>query len=124
MTPTRKTHLAAAAIALFFSHLAVAQSIDVTFRHIKQPGQTFVRAYNPGDFNNWGNTSAGRIAVGDASQMFYDPVLDEYLYTISLSVGATHQYKVHYHFNADGTDFQWISDPYNERVNPSDNDNS
>jgi 1,4-alpha-glucan branching enzyme len=83
-----------------------------------------MRVYNPGDFNNWGNNSAGRIPLGDSSEMVYDADLDEYLYTIPLSAGQTHQYKVHFQFDDSGSDWLWISDPYHDRTNPQDNNNS
>ncbi len=112
-------------VAIVISLLpVVAQPINVTFRYVKEPGRDFVRVYNPGDFNNWGNNTAGRIPVGDASQMTYDPTVDEYLYTTTLLVGSDHQYKVHFQFDDTGSDWLWISDPYNDRTNPQDNNNS
>jgi glycosidase len=102
----------------------LSQPINVTFRYIEEPRLTFRRVYNPGDFNNWGNNDNGRIPVGDPSEMVYNADLDEYVYSTSLVVGQTHQYKVHFQFTNDGRIWQWISDPYNDRTNPADNNNS
>ncbi|NNE34843.1 MAG: hypothetical protein HKN13_06385, partial [Rhodothermales bacterium] len=94
----------------------------MTFRYVQRPDLNFIRVYNPGDFNNWGNNSAGRIPVGDPSQFIYDAALDEYLYTKTLLVGASHQYKIHFQFNDSGSDWAWFADPYNERIFTGNND--
>lgn len=103
---------------------AAAQSLDVTFRYVPQPGEAFVRAFLPGGFNGWGPNSGGIIAPGAPSLMTLDAALDQWLYTIPLSVGQTYQYKIHLHFNQSGTDNQWLTDPLNPISNPADNNNS
>lgn len=104
--------------------VASAQSVEVTFRFVPQPENTFVRAFLPGEFNNWGPNSNGVIAVGAASQMTLDAASGDWLYTTALNAGADYQYKVHLHLNATGTSNQWLSDPLNPQTNPADNNNS
>jgi glycosidase len=108
---------------------ALAQTnLDVTFRFlpdVTQPAiEPVVRAYLPGEFNNWGPNTAGRIAIDAPSRMTYVDALNEYRYTVRLQTERTYQYKVHYHRNADGSQFTWISDPLNPITNPANNDNS
>ncbi|RMH63551.1 MAG: T9SS C-terminal target domain-containing protein [Bacteroidetes bacterium] len=99
-------------------------SLDVLFRYVPEPGRTFVRAYLPGEFNGWGPNSSGRIAVDAPSRMTWVDSLDAWVYPLRLRVGQTYQYKVHFHYNASGSEWEWISDPYNPRTNPDDNNNS
>lgn len=106
-----------------------AQPINVTFRFIPdltQPAHApVVRAYLPGEFNNWGPNSAGRIAIDAPSRMTFIQELNEYRYTIALLPRRQpYQYKVHYHRNDSGSQFTWISDPLNPLTNPADHDNS
>ena len=101
-----------------------AQSIDVTFRWIPQPGDGVVRAFLPGEFNNWGPNSNGQIAPSATSLMRLDSDLNQWLYTVSLQVGRTYQYKVHLHFDEGGQRNSWISDPLHARINTNDNNNS
>lgn len=103
---------------------AHAQNLDVTFRYVPMPGESFVRAFLPGSFNGWGPNSNGRISVGAPSQMVYADSLDQWLYTTSLSIDQTYEYKVHLHLDGSGSNGQWISDPLNDRVNPAENNNS
>ncbi|MDX1547900.1 MAG: alpha-amylase family glycosyl hydrolase [Rhodothermales bacterium] len=104
--------------------LVQAQPVEVTFRYVPQPGDDVVRAFLPGEFNGWGPNAAGRIAVGAPSQMTFDEVLGQWLYTTTLQAGQTYQYKVHFHLNASGSEWVWISDPLNDRVNTDENNNS
>ncbi|MEM6327133.1 MAG: alpha-amylase family glycosyl hydrolase, partial [Bacteroidota bacterium] len=94
---------------------AVAQTVDVTFRFIPDltppPITPVVRAYTPGSFNGWGPNSNGQISIGAPSEMEYEAPLDEYRYTQTLSVGQDEFYKIHYHRNASGTQYTWITDP-------------
>ena len=102
-----------------FSH---GQSLDVTFRWI--PDRNVAHAFLPGEFNGWGPNSGGRIAVGAPSQMSYDHNSGQWLYTHSLEVGKSYQYKVHVHVNQSGSNNVWITDPLNDQINPNDNNNS
>ncbi len=97
--------------------------INITFRHYPI-GQTVVRAFVPGTFNNWGPNSSGRIATNAPSLMSYVDSLKCYVKTIRLKVGETHNYKFHEHLNADGSSFAWYTDPLNPLINYSDNNNS
>jgi glycosidase len=112
-----------------------AQTVDVTFRFIPDltppAPPSVVRAFVPGSFNGWGPNTNGQIATGAPSQMVYEPVLGEYRYTTALTVGGRgntsdppggYTYKVHYHTNAAGTAFQWITDPLGAETFGSNND--
>ncbi len=103
---------------------AYAQTLDVTFRYVEQPGDNFMRVFLPGEFNGWGPNNGGQIAIGAPSLMTLDTDLDQWLYTTALQVGQDYQYKVHFHFNGSGSEWQWISDPFNDRINVNDNNNS
>lgn len=109
---------------------SVAQdSINVTFRY--KPDGAVVRVFVPGEFNNWGPNSSGRISPTAPSLM-----VDEggtWFKTIRLRVGGgsvniggeqVYQYKMHEHLNADGSSYNWLSDPLNPNRNPADNNNS
>ena len=105
-------------LAVLNAPAATAQpSIDVTFRFLpdltQPPISPVVRAYLPGQFNNWGPNSSGAIAVDAVSRMTLVDELNEYRYTIALQIGQPYEYKVHYHRNASGTQWTWISDPLN-----------
>lgn len=107
--------LALALLATLAAPLASAQPVDVTFRFL--PDLTaprispVARAFVPGSFNDWGPNSNGAIATGAPSQATYDPVLDEYRYTAALQAGQSYAYKIHYHRNGTGTDYEWLTDP-------------
>jgi len=114
--------LAALALAPFASS---AQTVDVTFRFL--PDLTVpsispvVRAFVPGSFNGWGPNSSGRINENAPSQATYVPSLNEYRTTIALATGTPHQYKIHYHKNASGSDWEWLTDPLGTETTGSDN---
>ncbi|MEO0743424.1 MAG: alpha-amylase family glycosyl hydrolase [Bacteroidota bacterium] len=93
-----------------------AQTLDLTFRFVPDltpPAVTPVRAFLPGSFNDWGPNSSGRIQISAPSAMDYVPQENEYRKTLTLDIGGTYQYKVHYHNNGDGSNFTWITDPLN-----------
>ena len=114
----RSLCLALVALAAGGMSSASAQTVDVTFRFLPDltpPGPNPVRAFLPGSFNDWGPNSSGQIAVGAPSQM--TEAGDEYRYTIPLAVGGGpvsgggYAYKVHYHENASGSQYVWLTDP-------------
>ncbi|CAN5609534.1 hypothetical protein BH23BAC4_BH23BAC4_02650 [soil metagenome] len=111
---------------MLFALPAQAQQLDVTFRFIPDvtpPGYTdVVRAYLPGSFNNWGPNSSGQIAVNAPSLMTYVEGLNEYRYTQALTIGQNYTYKVHYHRNATGTSYVWLTDPVNPMFTGPNND--
>lgn len=111
-------------LVLSASTSASAQSIDVTFRYVPQPGDNFVRAFLPGEFNNWGPNSNGVIAVGAVSAMTHDATTGEWSYQIALQPGTEYAYKIHFHDNESGSNWRWISDPSNPRIDAADNNNS
>ncbi|MDZ7335681.1 MAG: hypothetical protein ONB32_11040, partial [candidate division KSB1 bacterium] len=108
---------------LSFNSIYGQDYINITFRHYPTR-QNVVRAFVPGSFNNWGPNSNGRIAINAPSQMSYVDSLGYYVKTIRLQVGVTHNYKFHEHFNVDGSQWQWYTDPLNPLINYSDNNNS
>jgi 1,4-alpha-glucan branching enzyme len=110
-------------IFLINTTLLAQDYINITFRHYPI-GPNVVRAFVPGTFNNWGPNSSGRIAVNAPSQMIYIDSLGFFVKTIRLRDGDTHNYKFHEHLNADGSSWQWYTDPLNPLINYSDNDNS
>ena len=98
-----------------------SQSIDVTFRYIKGPYDTFEKVFvpgtmPPGNSNDWGPNNNGLISPNALSQMIYNPSSDSYEKSYSLVLGSYHEYKNHFHFNSSGTDNSWVSDPLNPNV--------
>ncbi len=104
--------------------LASAQSVDVTFRYVPPPEPGFTRVFLPGEFNGWGPNSSGTINIGAPSEMMFLDSLNQWIYQIPLNVGQTYSYKVHFHRNASGSDWEWITDPLNPISDPADNNNS
>lgn len=97
-----------------------AQSIEVTFRYYANPEAQ--RAYVPGEFNNWGSNSSGRIATDNVSLMEKDQQYGFWYKTISLEVGggeasnngaSGYAYKFHEQYDASGSEWQWFTDPLN-----------
>ena len=120
--PRQSIRLFAALVLLLVGIVpAYGQNLDITFRYVPQPGDDFVRAFLPGEFNGWGPNNSGVIAPGATSLMTLDADLDQWLYTIPLAVGRSYQYKIHFHFNDSGSDWQWISDPLNDQIVGPDN---
>jgi glycosidase len=102
---------------------AFAQNIAVTFR-LADPDKRFVRAFVPGEFNNWGPNAGGRISAGAASEMQYDGSSGEWTKTLSLRVGTRYLYKFHVHRDASGGQFEWFPDALNEVQDGTPNQNS
>ncbi|MEO1052294.1 MAG: alpha-amylase family glycosyl hydrolase [Bacteroidota bacterium] len=86
--------------------------LGITFR-LHDPTQQYANAFVPGSFNDWGPNTDGRIFTGSPSQMTYNAAIGYWEKTIPLDVGTTYQYKLHVHFNASGTAYQWLTDPLN-----------
>lgn len=110
-------------LTVLYCGTATAQTQNITFRYIQGDVAT-VRAFVPGEFNNWGPNSNGVIATNAVSLMTYVDSLEQWVYGEDLQVGQTYEYKIHLHLNDAGSDWQWISDPLNPVTNPADNDNS
>ena len=105
------------------------QSLDVTFRYVTHPGEEFIRIFVPGTMppgsnEDWGPNSNGMINPNAPSLMNYDEAIDAYKRTYSLNVDSEYLYKIHYHYNESGTDWQWVSDPLNPNVTTDGYDNS
>ncbi len=109
-------------VFLLTQSISVAQNtIDVTFRYYSNDDA--VRAFVPGEFNNWGNNSSGRISTTDGSLMQEDQANGFWYKTISLTVGggtstyegqSGYAYKFHEQYNASGSEWQWFTDPLND----------
>lgn len=108
----------------FFTLPALAQdSLDVTFRYYQ--GATAVRSFVPGEFNNFGPNSSGRINSDAVSLMSEDPINGFWFKTLRLPIdggvstyqGANgYRYKFHEHRNSTGSSYEWIADPLNPKV--------
>ena len=120
----RNIFLSNLVISFILLQPVLAQTQEVTFRYIPGSDQEIFRAFLPGEFNNWGPNSSGRISTNAPSLMTRLDSLDQWIYSTPLQIGSTYQYKVHIHLNGDGSNFQWITDPLNPRINAADNDNS
>lgn len=117
-------------VFLLTQSISVAQNtIDVTFRYY--PNDDAVRAFVPGEFNNWGNNSSGRISTSDGSLMQEDQANGFWYKTISLTVGggtstyegrSGYAYKFHEQYNASGSEWQWFTDPLNDIAIGNNND--
>jgi glycosidase len=100
---------------------AVAQStVNVTFRY--SANDNAVRAFVPGEFNNWGNNTNGQISTTNASLMIEDTTNGFWYKSISLNIGggtstyegaSGYAYKFHEQYNASGSEWQWFTDPLN-----------
>ena len=123
---TPSTLIGVAALVLLVAAPLAAQPVEVTFRFLPDltapPVEDVVRAYVPGSFNDWGPNSGGRIAVDAPSRADYVEDLNEYRYTTTLQVGQEYAYKVHYHRNATGSEYTWITDPLGTETTGPNND--
>jgi len=102
-------------------------SLDVTFRFLREGLVGIERAFLPGSFNGWGQPYQGNnacILAGDASEMTYVRLDNYWRHTVRLEIGQQYEYKIQTHLNQAGTDCAWQSDPLNPDVNPQDNNNS
>ena len=109
--------------------LVAQEVINVTFRYGTSEGA--LRAFVPGEFNNWGNNNSGRINVNDESLMTKDDENDFWYKIIPLVIGggnatkngkSGYAYKFHEQYNNNGSDWNWFSDPLNNSVVGSYND--
>ncbi|MFY7999550.1 MAG: alpha-amylase family glycosyl hydrolase [Candidatus Kapaibacteriota bacterium] len=115
--------LSALIILLVACTQAFAQTVNVTFR-LADPQKRYVRAFVPGEFNNWGPNSGGRISAGAVSEMSYDAASGAWQKTLMLTVGQRYLYKFHIHRDASGAQADWIADPLNDVQDGSANQNS
>jgi hypothetical protein len=115
-------------LLLFSISLSVLaqDSINVFFRYKARPNA--LRAFLPGAFygasnpNNWGPNNNGQIAPNAISLMTYDSVNGFWFKTMRLQIGGgdglldgqpAYQYKMHEHYNASGSQWEWFTDPLN-----------
>ena len=112
-----------------FTTLFAQELINVTFRYTAE--NPVVRVMLPGEFNNWGPNNNGVISPTAPSLMENEDGV--WYKTIGLEVGGgstiinsknVYQYKIHEHYNSDGTSNSWFPDPLNPNTNPNDNNNS
>ncbi|MEL7001196.1 MAG: alpha-amylase family glycosyl hydrolase [Bacteroidota bacterium] len=107
-----KILLTAAVLLLSLVSIAQTNQITVNFR-FDDPSKQYTNAFVPGSFNDWGPNTDGRIDVGAPSQMSYNTSGGYWEKDIVLTVGQSYQYKFHGHFNADGSNFEWLTDSSN-----------
>ncbi len=117
-------------LTLLTSQVLIAQeTINVTFRYETSDGA--LRAFVPGEFNNWGNNNSGRINTDDGSLMTEDSENGFWYKTIPLVIGggtATHNgksgyaYKFHEQYNGSGSEWNWFTDPLNDIAIGNNND--
>ena len=116
-------------IYCFLLSLSLGQQLDVTFRYVKEPTESFNRIFVPGTMpdgtsNDWGPNSNGVISPSAPSQMIYNENNDSYEKSYSLQIGQEYLYKLHFHYNASGGDYAWVSDPMNPETTSDGWDNS
>ena len=114
---------------LIFLSIAQSQSIDVTFRYVEKPNDNFIRVFIPGTMpsgstNDWGPNSNGVINTSAPSLMSLNEEIDAYEKSYNLEIGTEYLYKIHYHYNNSGTDYNWVSDPLNSETTNDGWDNS
>lgn len=117
-------------VALILASNIVAQeSVNVTFRY--SANDNALKAFVPGEFNNWGNNSGGQISPSDPSLMIEDVENGFWYKSIPLQIGAGtanyngksgYAYKFHEHYNASGTEWEWYTDPINNIALAPNND--
>ena len=110
-------------LCFFAANALQAQTANITFR-LADPQKRYVRAFVPGEFNNWGPNAGGRISAGAVSEMAYDAQSGAWTKTLSLNVGQRYLYKFHVHRDATGAQADWLSDPLNDVQDGSSNQNS
>ena len=108
-------------IILISFSLIFSQSLDVTFKYVESPNDDFVRVFVPGTMpegssNDWGPNSNGFINPDAPSQMLYNETSDSYEKTYNLQIGNQYLYKLHFHHNNSGTNYSWVSDPFNSEI--------
>lgn len=110
-------------LCFFAANALQAQTVNITFR-LADPQKRYVRAFVPGEFNNWGPNAGGRISAGAVSEMVYDAASGVWAKTLSLNVGQRYLYKFHVHRDATGAQADWLPDPLNDVQDGSGNQNS
>ena len=91
-------------------------ALDVTFRYVETPNDDFVRVFVPGSMNDWGPNSDGVISPDAESQMVFNEETGCYERTYDLSLGEEYIYKIHFHYNNSGTNYEWTPDPLNSNM--------
>jgi hypothetical protein len=110
-------------LLLVIETAAAADSLNVLFRYA-DTSATAIRAFVPGEFNNWGPNVAGVISAGAPSQMQYFSPGGYWGKTVRLEVGKSYAYKFHVHLDSSGSVYQWLPDPLNSRTDGTSNGNS
>jgi hypothetical protein len=112
-----------AALTLAAQFAAAADSVSVSFRYSDASG-TVVRAFVPGEFNNWGPQIGGVISAGAPSEMTYLPSGGYWRKSVRLEIGRGYAYKFYLHLDPSGSTYQWIADPLNPLTDGSQYGNS
>ncbi len=99
-------------------------SVAVTFR-LDDPNHSYVRAFVPAVFNNWGpQLTGGSIAPDAPSLMSFDSTGGYWQKQVWLQVGQSYSYKFFYYTNQSGSAYTWIQDPLNSATDSSGFNNS
>jgi len=108
-----KTVILVLALTAEFAH--AADSLDVMFR-FSDTSASAVRAFVPGEFNNWGPNVSGVISAGAPSEMLYLAAGGYWRKVVRLEVGKSYAYKFYVQLNPSGTVYQWLPDPLNPQT--------
>jgi len=114
---------------IFLGLSLFGQTLDVTFRYIPDPSESFLKIFVPGTMpdgtaQDWGPNSGGIINPAAASKMELNIGNGSYEKKYPLNIGSTYEYKFHFHYNESGTSNKWITDPLNPVRNASNNNNA
>ena len=114
---------------LFLNILIFKSAIRCDFSICQRTDENFNRIFVPGTMpdgtsNDWGPNSNGVISPSAPSQMLYNENNDSYEKSYSLQIGEEYLYKLHFHYNASGGDYAWVSDPMNPQTTSDGWDNS
>jgi hypothetical protein len=122
-SPLRSIFLPIVVLLLGVETIHAADSLNVVFRYTDTSG-TSIRAFVPGEFNNWGPNVAGVISAGAPSEMQYAAGEGYWKKGVRLEAGKSYAYKFHLHFDPSGSVYQWLPDPLNSQTDGSVNGNS
>ena len=108
-----------ALVATAFGQTA-ADSVSLTFRYY--PNDNAIRVFLPGEFNNWGNNSSGRINIDDGSLMEKRESEPFWYKAVRFPIGGGTSayegqdgfaYKMHEQYDGAGSQWAWFTDPLN-----------
>ncbi len=92
-----------------------SDSLSVNFR-LSDESHKFVHVFLPGDFNNWGPNSNGKIDSSAPSSMQYDQNLRCWTKQYRFKTGTLHSYKFYIQFDSAGQNTSWTTDSLNTNL--------